>query len=110
MAKREIMKIKEVLLRLLKEEGIGVEKIVIFGSYVKGKRKEDSDIDIIVVSKEFRNKDIFEIANLTKDVHWRLVEEIMKPFDIMYYSDKEWENSNSLIINAAKENGEVIYG
>jgi hypothetical protein len=34
----------------------------------------------------------------------------LKPFDIMYYSDEEWEEGNSLIINAAKEEGEVIYG
>ena len=108
MVKKEIVKIKKVLIELLKEKGICIEKIIVFGSYAKGKGKEDSDIDIIVVSKDFRNKDIFEIVHLTKDVHWKLVEEIMKPFDIMYYSDEEWEKGHSLIINAAKEEGVVI--
>jgi len=28
----------------------------------------------------------------------------------IYYSDEEWERGNSLIINAAKEDGEVVYG
>lgn len=110
MAKREVIKIKKLLIELLKEIGISVEKIIIFGSYAKGKEKEDSDIDIIIVSKDFRGKDIFEIVNRTKDVHWKLVENVMKPFDIIYYSDEEWEKGNSLIINSAKKEGRIIYG
>lgn len=110
MSKREIIKIKKVLLEILKEIGIQIDEIIIFGSYAEGTAKNDSDIDIIVISKDFRNKDIFERVQLTKDVHWKLVEKIMKPFDIMYYSDEEWDKSSSLIINAAKEKGELIYG
>lgn len=110
MSKREIIKIKKVLLEILKEIGIQIDEIIIFGSYAEGTAKNDSDIDIIVISKDFRNKDIFERVQLTKDVHWKLVEKIMKPFDIMYYSDEEWDKSSSLIINAAKGKGELIYG
>ena len=33
----------------------------------------------------------------------------MVPFDMMYYSPSEWEEGNSLIINAAKEEGEVVF-
>ena len=110
MAETEIIKIKNLLIELLKEIGIRVERIIIFGSYVKGKGKKHSDIDIMVVSKDFRNKDIFEIANLTKDVHWKLVENVMKPFDIIYCSDEKWEQGNSLIINSAKKEGVIIYG
>lgn len=109
MVKREIIKIKKLLIELLKEIGISVEKIIIFGSYAKGKEKEDSDIDIIIVSRDFRDKDIFEIVNLTKDIHWKLVENVMKPFDIIYCSDEEWEKGNSLIINSAKREGDLIY-
>lgn len=109
MVKREIIKVKKVLIKLFREIGINVEKIVIFGSYAKGRDRKDSDVDIIVVSKEFRGKDIFEIVYLTKDIHWKLVEKITKPFDIMYYSDMDWANGKSLIINEAREKGEVIY-
>lgn len=110
MVKREIIKIKIKLKTLLQERGIGIEKIVVFGSYAKGKEKEYSDIDIIIVSKDFREKDIFQRVELTRGIHRKLIDEIMKPFDIMYYSDEEWKNGNSLIINSAKENGVVIYG
>lgn len=109
MVKKEVIKIKKSLIELFKEKGINVERIVLFGSYVKGKRSGENDIDIIVVSKDFRNKSIFEIANLKKNIHWKLVENFMKPFDIMCYSDYEWDEGNSLIINTAKTEGEVIY-
>jgi len=38
-----------------------------------------------------------------------LVRKLKIPFDLIYYSDEEWENENFLIINEAKEKGEVIY-
>lgn len=110
MAKREIIKIKEILIKLLQERGIHIEKIVVFGSYAKGKESKDSDIDLIIVSKDFRNKDIFERVELTRGIHGKLIEEVMKPFDIMYYSDREWKEGRSLIVNAAKEGGKIIYG
>ncbi len=28
----------------------------------------------------------------------------------IFYSDKEWEKGNSLIINLAKKEGKIIYG
>jgi len=87
-----------------------VEKVLIFGSFIKGNLREDSDIDIIVVSKDFRNKSIFERAELTIGLDRELVKRLKKPFDIIYYSDEEWEKGNSLIISSAKKDGEVIYG
>lgn len=110
MAKTEFVKIRNILLRLLQERRIAGEKIIIFGSCAKGEVKKDSDIDIIIVSKDFRNKDIFEKVALARGIHRKLVEEIMKPFDIIYYSDEEWEKGNSLIISSAKKEGEIIYG
>jgi predicted nucleotidyltransferase len=98
------------LLESLQKKGIEVSKIVLFGSCAQGRERKESDIDVIVVSKTFREKDIFQRVNLTRGVHREMVKIFMKPFDLMYFSDEEWENGNSLIINAAKEEGKVIYG
>jgi len=100
----------QILSELLKQRGIRVHKIVIFGSYARGIQKEESDIDIIVVSPDFRDKSIFERVKLTTGIGRELVSKFKKPFDIMYYSDKEWEKGHSLIINAAKQEGEAVYG
>lgn len=103
-------KIYKIISELLQEKRIRIYQIVFFGSFVKGNLREDSDIDIIVVSKDFRNKSIFERAELTIGLDRELVKRLKKPFDIIYYSDEEWEKGNSLIISSAKKDGEVIDG
>ena len=80
-----------------------------FGSYAKGRAKVGSDFDIIVVSKDFRGKDIFEKVELTSGIHREFVKKVKKPVDIIYYSDIEWNKGHSLIINAAKKEGKSIY-
>jgi predicted nucleotidyltransferase len=45
--------IKEYIVRL-KEHNISVEKVLLFGSNTKGTSREDSDIDIAVISSSFK--------------------------------------------------------
>jgi len=45
--------IKKYIVRL-KENNISVEKVFLFGSYIKGTPREDSDIDIAVISSAFK--------------------------------------------------------
>lgn len=112
MPKKKIIKekLKNVLSQLLQEKGIKANKIIIFGSFVKGEFKKDSDIDVIVISRDFRNKNIFERVKLTTGIGRKLVKKFKEPFDLIYYSDEEWNKKNFLIINQAKKYGEVIYG
>ena len=39
------------------EKRIRIEKIILFGSYAKGKFMKDSDIDLIVLSRDFSRMD-----------------------------------------------------
>lgn len=111
MSKKDVIKsqIKNILEKLLTERGITVDRIVIFGSFVEGEFREDSDIDVIIVSREFRGKTIFERVKMSTGIGRELVKKLKIPFDLLYYSDEEWENEDFLIINEAKEKGEVIY-
>ncbi len=102
--------IKKSLEKLLQERGIVMDKIVVFGSFIRGGFGQESDIDIIIVSPDFRNKGIFERVKLTTGIGRELVKRFKRPFDLIYYSDVEWEKKNFLLINEAKEYGEVIYG
>ena len=45
--------VKEYISRL-KENNISVEKVLLFGSIMKGTSREDSDIDIAVISSSFK--------------------------------------------------------
>ena len=49
---------------LLKEENIIVEKVILFGSYAKGTYREDSDIDLAIVSPNFKEEDCIENMTL----------------------------------------------
>ena len=108
---KDVMKsqIKSILEKLLIERGVNIDKIVIFGSFVTGKLTRDSDIDVVIVSRDFRGKGIFERVKMTSGIGRELVKKFKMPFDLLYYSDEEWEKESFLIINEAKEKGEVIY-
>lgn len=108
MVKKTIAGVRNALRQLLYQRKIDADKIVIFGSYAAGKEKKSSDIDIIIVSKSFRNKGIFEKVKLAGGIHRALVKQSKKPVDIMYYSDIEWEKGNSPVLNAAKKEGRLI--
>lgn len=109
MAQIQIDQVKKTIISFLAEKNIQVNKIVFFGSYNKSTQSEDSDIDLVVLSDEFENKNIFQKAKVTDGLEWVLVKKYKKPFDILYYSNTEWENSNNLIITEAKKTGTVIY-
>lgn len=109
MAKKEIKAIGKTLYGLLHLKGITIKNIILFGSYAKGRARVGSDLDIIVVSKDFRGKDIFEKVELVSGIHREFVKKIKRPVDIVYYSDIEWNKGHSLIINAAKKEGKSIY-
>ena len=109
MAQIQIELIKGTILSFFNLRNIRINKIIFFGSSNKGIQNEDSDIDLFVLSDEFENKNIFQKAKATDGLEWILVKEYKKPFDILYYSNIEWENSNNLIITEAKKTGTVIY-
>jgi predicted nucleotidyltransferase len=105
----EIEQIKETIITFLAGKNINVDKIILFGSYNKGVQAEESDIDLLIFSEAFENKNIFQKAKATDGLEWVLVNKYKKPFDILYYSSSEWENSDSLIITEAKKDGTIIY-
>ena len=108
MGKKEIIRAKNILFELLRGKKIRVGKIVIFGSRARNEAKTESDIDVMVISKDFRGKGIFEKVAMTRGIHSGIVERINKPVDLLFYSDKEWENGTSLIINTAKHEGMIF--
>lgn len=106
MAERKIIKAKEIIKDYFKLKKLNLNKIVLFGSYSKGNFNLDSDIDLAIVSSDFKGKSLFEKAKLTGNLDWELVRKTNMSFDILYYSEDEWNNSNSLILGEAK--GKVI--
>lgn len=70
---------------LLQKEGVSVDKIILFGSYAKGKAKKWSDIDLCVVSPVFGKKPWLEakkLNNLAMQIDDRLQPLPFKPTDL----------------------------
>ena len=92
----------------LKEKGLKVDKIILFGSQARGAATEESDIDIVIISEAFRRKNIFRRAKLTQDAEIRTIRKFMVPLDIITMSPEEYENRTSLIAEYAHEGVEVL--
>jgi uncharacterized protein len=71
MAQKRAKEVVQFFFNCLKDQDLKVSRIVIFGSQAKGAAAEESDIDIIIVSEDFKRKNIF------------------KPVEQIYWPDKE---------------------
>ncbi len=92
----------------LKEKGLHISKIILFGSHAKRQASEGSDVDILIISEDFRGKDIFERAKLTKDAEIKTLKKFMMPLDIVTLTSEEFESGKSLVAEYARK-GKVMY-
>ena len=69
----------------LAELGIRPERIYLFGSYAKGTAREESDIDLIVVSRDFFSRDLRERLEILGIAAARL----LKPIQALGYTPEE---------------------
>ena len=53
MDKVETLRIIKKFIKALKMKGINIDRVILYGSYVKGNVRPDSDIDVAIVSKDF---------------------------------------------------------
>ncbi len=109
MIKNKVTEAIKFLENRLKSKGLVISKIILFGSQAKGEPTEESDIDILIISNDFRGKDIFERATLTKDAEIMTIKKFMIPLDIITMTPEEFESETSLITDYVKD-GKVLYG
>jgi predicted nucleotidyltransferase len=105
MDKKTVLTIISEFRKVLESKGIKPQKLILFGSFVSGNFHEGSDIDIVVISKDFENKSYWERIDILSAV----IYEIFKPIEAVAMTPAEWQQGNSLIVNYAR-NGEVVYG
>lgn len=108
MSKSKVTRIIKFLEGILRERGLNISKIILFGSHAKGGATDESDIDLVIVSADFRRKDIFKRIELTKDAEIMTIKKFMVPLDIITMTPEEYESETSLIASYAKE-GEIVY-
>jgi predicted nucleotidyltransferase len=53
MVKKPVIKVIRRFTEAINKKGITIDKVVLYGSYAKGRERPDSDIDMAIVSKDF---------------------------------------------------------
>ena len=87
----------------LESINIRVDQLILFGSQAEGTAREDSDIDLVVISSSFANKSYWERINILSDA----IYEVLAPIEASAFTPDEWESKKSLITDFAK-NGVFI--
>lgn len=78
---KELKKFKKKL-----SEKYEIDKLILFGSRVKGKHRKDSDVDITIISKDFR-----KIPVLYRNRGLYLVWDLDYRVDFICYTPEEFE-------------------
>lgn len=96
MAQGKIIKAVRFLEQQLIKNGISVSNVFLFGSQSRNNASDQSDIDIMVVSDDFKNKNIFQRAILTKQAEISTIKKFMLPLDIITLTVDEARKKNNL--------------
>jgi len=103
MDKKENKKIMEGIRKFKKR--IGVEKAIVFGSFARGQFGKHSDIDLLLVSKKFRGRNLLQRSKGLW-LKWNMG----LPVDFICYTPEEFEKERkkiSIVSEAIREGMEV---
>lgn len=77
-----IEKYKDALSKL----GIRADRVILFGSHALGEVREYSDIDLVVISNDFKGMDLIERL----EILGRTAARIMEPVEALGYTEEEF--------------------
>jgi predicted nucleotidyltransferase len=107
MAEIRIAEVIDDLRQRLSAAGVRVERLVLFGSRAHGRADAESDVDLAVVSSDFRGKDIFDRVELTRVAEMETVLKFVVPLDLVLMTPEEFESRTSPIAAYAREGKDV---
>lgn len=108
MAKKKY-KIKKILKQLivnLETKGIDVSKLILYGSCAQSNPRAYSDIDVAVISRNFKGKSILKRQELLGEVIFPLRE----PIEAIGYTPQECKSPHPLsFISEILATGKIVY-
>jgi predicted nucleotidyltransferase len=104
MDKTAVIKILARFHKEIEARGIRPLKVILYGSYASDSNREGSDIDIVVISDDFKYKSYWERIDILSDV----IYEIFAPIEAIALTQDEWDNEDSFVVDFAR-NGEVLF-
>ncbi len=104
MDKSTVIKVIDRFRVALENSNIKINKIILYGSYANNTNNIDSDIDLIVISEDFITLNYWERINILSSAIYKIFE----PIEAVSFTSEEWKNSDSFLVDYAK-NGETVY-
>jgi len=98
----------EFLEQCLRANSVNVSTIILFGSQADEKASADSDIDIVLISPDFKDKDLLARLQMVKEAEIATIKKFMIPLDVIMMTPEEFESGSSLVSAYAKE-GKVLF-
>jgi predicted nucleotidyltransferase len=89
--------------KALESSNILVDRLIVFGSHADGTAREDSDIDVVVISPSFSDKGYWERIDILTDAIYC----VSAPIEASAFTPEEWKTGKSLIVDYAK-NGVLV--
>ena len=83
---------------VLESFDIQVDRLILFGSQASGAAREDSDIDLVVISPSFSGKTYWERI----DILTNAIYQVFAPIEASAFTPDEWKSEKSLITDYAK--------
>jgi predicted nucleotidyltransferase len=74
----------------LQEKGVKLSGIALFGSQFFGTSNNESDVDLIIISDNFQNKNLFERAEITMESEIKALKKFHIPLDILKMTNEEF--------------------
>jgi predicted nucleotidyltransferase len=89
--------------KAIEARGISIHKLILYGSFARGDYHEGSDIDLILISEDFKNHDYWSRIDLLSDA----IYDVFEPLEVVGFTPEEWDQHTSPLYDYAKQ-GEVI--
>lgn len=107
MGKKKVLDAVKFFKKCLEERRVNVSSVFLFGSQMKGDAGPESDIDLMIVSKDFEGKNIFQRTELTRDAEIRTIRKFLVPLDVIDVTPAELDDRSSFAGSLAEDRIEV---
>lgn len=102
---QKILKPQKIINQYTKnlEDKIKIDQVILFGSYAQGNQRHDSDLDIIILSSDFKKMPFIKRLEFLSLARKGLSARV--PMDIIGYTPEEYQkiDKQSVIMRSAKK-------
>ncbi len=98
MGQDAVLKTVRQFKKALESINIRVDQLILFGSHAVGTAREDSDIDVVVISPSISDKSYWERIDILSEAIYK----VFAPIEASAFTPEGWKTEKSLIVDYAK--------